>query len=168
MYDWGVAIDYKARSEVSRQALSKAGLSGAQTAIYEALIHFGPQKATKAAFLAGVPRTLSYKVLDDLQELGLVTKIDVAGKVATFTPVHPLRLKELAESRLEEAKAAKGLMEEALPGLIRNFDTYLGSKPEAELYAQVARYAGKAGLGTLSATERLDMQKALKNLLEVL
>ncbi|MDB5225673.1 MAG: hypothetical protein JWL87_625 [Candidatus Adlerbacteria bacterium] len=163
-----MAIDYKASSEASRQALVQAGLTPSQSAVYEALIHYGPQKATRLAFLAGVPRTLSYKMLEELQELGLVVKKDEAGRVSLFTPAHPFKLKELAERRLEDARSAKQLVEEVLPALVRNFDSMLGSLPEAELYAQVAMYAGRAGLGDLSAQERLLMQKALTDLLETL
>ena len=159
-----MAVDYKATNEVSRRALMQAGLSAGQSAIYEALIHYGPQKATKLAFLSGVPRTLSYTYTEELINLGLIIKIE-SGKVARFAPAHPLELKKLAERRLEEAKAAKSLIEEALPGLIKGFDDILGTLPEHKLYSRVALYAGRASLGTLSTQERLAMQKALEDLL---
>lgn len=159
-----MAVDYKATSELSRRALMQAGLCAGQAAIYEALIHYGPQKATKLAFLSGVPRTLSYTYTEELIKQGLVVK-EESGKVARFAPAHPFELKKLAERKLEEAKAAKALMEEALPGLIKGFDDVLGTLPEAELYSRVAAYAGKAGLGTLSAQEHSAMQKALEDLL---
>ncbi len=162
-----MAIDYKPISELSRQALAGVGLTPHQAALYEALIQHGPQKATRLAFLAGVPRTLSYKVLEELEVQGLVTKQD-AGKVSVFTPTHPLELKKLAERRLQEAGAAKTLIDRALPDLIRGFDDYLGTLPESELYARVALYAGRAGLSPLSAQERSSMQKALQDLLGVL
>lgn len=122
-----MAIDYKQPSEISRQALVQAGLTPHQSAVYEALIHFGPQKATKLAFLAGVPRTLSYKVLDELEALGLVVKKDEPSKVSLFTPAHPLKLKELADRRLEEAKGAKNALEGALAKLVSDFNTVAGS-----------------------------------------
>jgi len=122
-----VAVDYKASSEVSRQALVQAGLNKHEAAVYEALIHYGPQKATKVAFLAGVPRTLSYKVLDELENKGLVVKKDKAGAVSIFTPAHPLKLKELADRRVEEAKDAKGALEGTLAKLISDFNTVAGS-----------------------------------------
>jgi predicted transcriptional regulator len=163
-----MVMQYKPISELSRRALVQAGLTPHQAALYEALIQHGPQKATRLAFLAGVPRTLSYKVLDELEAEGLVVKKDEPGKVSLFTPIHPLELKKLAERRLEETKTAKSLIEEALPDLIRGFDEVLGALPEAELYARVALYAGRAGLGPLSAQERLAMQKALQDLLGAL
>lgn len=163
-----MAIDYKPISELSRQALAQVGLTAHQSAIYEALIQHGPQKATRLAFLAGVPRTLSYKVLDELESEGLVTRLDERGKVSLFTPNHPLELKKLAERRLDEAQAAKTLVDKALPDLVRGFDEYLGTLSESELYSKVAHYAGKASLDTLSAEERSSMQKALQDLLGAL
>jgi len=163
-----MVMRYKPISEVSRQALTQAGLTPHQAAVYEVLIQHGPQKATKVAFLAGVPRTLSYRVLDELAAAGLVAKKDEPGRVSVFTPAHPLELKKLAERRLEEAEAAKTLMDRALPDLVKGFDELLGTLPEAELYSRVAFYAGRAGLGPLSAQERSSMQKALQDLLGAL
>lgn len=162
-----MAIDYKPISEVSRQALVQAGLTPHQAALYEALIQHGPQKATRLAFLAGVPRTLSYTYTEELIQLGLVKK-EESSKVARFIPAHPLELKKLAERRLEEAQAAKTLMDKALPDLIREFDELLGTLPASDLYSRVAQYAGRAALGTLSAQERSGMEKALKDLIAAL
>ena len=159
-----MAIDYKTSSEAARQALVRAGLTPHQAAIYEALIQRGPQKATRLAFLAGVPRTLSYKVLDELAAEGLVTKKDERGRVTLFAPAHPLKLKELAERRLEEAKQAKTTLEDVLTSLIHDFDANLAVLPEKELYAKVARYAGKACMAELSRSERSSLLAAIKGL----
>jgi sugar-specific transcriptional regulator TrmB len=118
-------MEYKTSDEFSRQALVQSGLSASQSALYEVLIQNGPLTATRAAFLASVPRTLSYKVLDELQELGLISKKDEPG-VALFSPAHPLKLKELAEKRLTEAKDAKVALDSALSKLISDFNTVAG------------------------------------------
>lgn len=161
-------MQYKPISEVSRRALVQAGLTPHQAALYEALIQHGPQKATRLAFLAGVPRTLSYRVLEELEAIGLITRQDGPGKVSIFVPAHPLELKKLVKSRLDKAQEAEVLINKALPDLIRGFDDYLGTLPESELYARVAMYAGRAGLTPLSAQERSLMQKALQDLLGAL
>lgn len=155
-----MAVEYKASSELTRRALIQSGLSEGQATIYEALIHYGPQKATKLAFLAGIPRTFSYKLLEELQGLGLVTRED-SKKVTVFSPAHPLKLKEVLDRRQEELEKAQM----AINKLISDFTTLLGTKFETDLYTKVATYAGKACLGPLSATERADMQKALEDLL---
>ena len=159
-----MAIDYKATSEATRQTLVQAGLTEHQAAIYEALIQRGPQKATRLAFLAGGPRTLSYKVLDELAAEGLVTKKDERGRVSLFAPAHPLKLRDLAERRLDEAKGARAALESALVALTRDFDANLGVLPEKELYAQIARYAGKACMEELSRAERSSLLAAIKGL----
>lgn len=122
-----MVMQYKPTSEVSRQALVQAGLTNHQASIYEALIQHGPQKATKIAFLASVPRTLSYKVLDELEAEGLVVKKDEPGQVSIFTPAHPLKLKELMDKRLEVARGAKSALEGTLGKLISDFNTAAGS-----------------------------------------
>jgi predicted transcriptional regulator len=159
-----VAIDYKPISEANRRARVLAGLSEDQAVLYESLIHYGPQKATRLAFLAGVPRTLSYRHLEELIEQGLVAKEEQSGKVARFAPAHPLKLKDLATQRLEDAQAAKGLVEEVLPALVRNFDTMLGTLPQASLYKEVAQYAARASLGPLSRQEQEHFETILKDL----
>jgi sugar-specific transcriptional regulator TrmB len=159
-----VAIDYKTTSEGVRHALVQAGLTPHQATIYEVLTQRGPQKATRLAFLAGVPRTLSYKVLEELEAEGLVVKNDAPGRASLFSPAHPIKLKELADRRLEEAKEAKTALEGALSSLIRDFDAILGVMPEKELYARVARYAGKACLEDLSLAERSSLRDAMRSL----
>lgn len=155
---------YKPISEVSRQALVRAGLSDTQAAVYEALIHYGPQKATRLAFLAGVPRTLSYKVLGELVAQGLVVKKDESRAVSIFSPIHPLKLKERLDKQIDEAQESKM----ALNKLVLDFNAMVGTIPEQELYARVALYAGKAALGPLSAEERSTLGEALKNLIKTL
>ncbi len=158
-------MHYKPISEASRQALTQTGLTPHQAAIYEALIQHGPQKATRLAFLAGVPRTLSYKALEVLEAEGLVSKKDELGRVSVFVPAHPLKLKELMDRRLEEAQGAKVALEGTLSRLIHEFDAISSVLPEKELYAQVARYAGKGCLEELSVSERSSLKVAIENLL---
>ncbi|HEY4501926.1 MAG TPA: helix-turn-helix domain-containing protein [Candidatus Paceibacterota bacterium] len=159
-----MVMRYKPISEISRQALLRVGLSDTQAAVYEALIHYGPQKATRLAFLAGIPRTLSYKVLDELVAQGLVVKKNESKAVSVFSPVHPLKLKERLDKQIDEVQEAKT----ALNKLILDFDAILGTIPEQELYSRVAVYAGKAAFGPLSAKERSTLGEALKNLLKTL
>ncbi len=119
-------MEYKVSSEVVRQALTQSGLSPGQSALYEALIQHGPLTATRLSFLAGVPRTLSYKLLGELEALELVTKSDKPGEIALFVGAHPLKLKELADKRIEEAKNAKNALDSALTKLISDFNTVAG------------------------------------------
>lgn len=157
-----MVMQYKAASEATRQALAQAGLTGHQAALYEALIQHGPQKATRLAFLAGVPRTLSYKVLEELAAKGLVGKKDQQKGVSVFSPTHPLVLMEGVKQRIAEAEEAKT----ALHKLVLEFDAMLGTISGQSLYTKVASYASRASMGPLSATERAEMRDALEAVLK--
>ena len=122
-----VVMEYKASNDAIRESLVQSGLSSGQSALYEALKQHGPLTATRLAFLANVPRTLSYKLLGELESLGLVSKQEVSGKVARFVPAHPLKLKELADKRFEDAKDAKNALNTALAKLVSDFNTIAGA-----------------------------------------
>jgi sugar-specific transcriptional regulator TrmB len=109
-----------------QQALVEGGLTPAQASLYECLVQYGTLPASRASFLASVSRTLGYKILGELEGIGLVIKNDQPGKVATFSAVHPFKLKEIADKRFEEAKDAKAALEGTLSKLISDFNTVAG------------------------------------------
>ena len=100
----------------------RGGLTLAQASLYEALVQHGSLNARRAGFIAGVPRTLGYKILSELEGLGLVLKKDAPGKVAEFSAAHPLKLKELADKKFDEAREAKEALERALVSLVADFN----------------------------------------------
>ena len=55
------------------KALEKAGLVGKQAKIYYSLLKSGEATASYTAAASGVERTLAYKVLAELQSMGLVS-----------------------------------------------------------------------------------------------
>lgn len=114
------------------QALVQGGLTQTQAALYETLVQHGPLNARRASFLAGVSRTLGYKIFNELEKLGLVVKKDELGSVAVFSPAHPLKLKELAEKRLDEAMGAKKTLDIAIFQLISDFNKSSG-QPEVQI-----------------------------------
>src|SRR4051812_9749020 len=109
-----------------QESLRQAGLAKDQAAIYEALVKRGPSPASDIALSAGLGRPLAYKVLDELIEIGLVEKKDEPKKVAKFIPVHPLKLKEIADKRLDSAQNAKTALEGTLSKLISDFNLQSG------------------------------------------
>jgi sugar-specific transcriptional regulator TrmB len=111
----------------SKGSLIQAGLTADQATMYEALVASGPLPASKIARKSAISRTLGYKVLGELQTLGLVEKTDEPGKIALFTAAHPLTLKEIADKRLEQARDAKIALEGTLSRLISTFNTVSGS-----------------------------------------
>ncbi len=115
------------------QTLTQAGLEADQAHVYEALLQNGPLTAGRIHQRTPLKRGLVYKVLEELQALGLVTKKDALGKVAIFEPAHPLKLKELAETKEKQAKQAQGALEGVLPQLTSQFNLASG-KPGVRFF----------------------------------
>jgi hypothetical protein len=65
--------------------------------------------------------------------LGLVEKNDRPGKIAVFNAVHPVKLKEILDARLELAQSAKVNLESILGRLTSDFNLVSG-KPGVQLY----------------------------------
>lgn len=114
------------------QTLEKAGLNFDQAVVYEVLLKSGALPAGEISKKANLKRGLTYKVLDELEKLGLVNK-NTKGKVLRFEPAHPLKLKELAEQKEQSAKVAQ----EALGGIIANLTSdfnLISGKPGVRYY----------------------------------
>ncbi len=138
------------------QALVQGGLSLHQAALYECLVRRGALTASKASFLAGVPRTLAYKVLGELQNLGLVIKKDEKGSVSRFTAAHPLKLKEFADKKLEEAKGAKIALERAILKLEAEFHA-ISKTPKTRVLESISKLADELDtVPTVKLTQSLD------------
>ena len=110
------------------QFLTETGLSAHQAAIYEILIKNGPLRAGKIAQKSPLKRGLVYKTLDELVELDLIEKQEASGKVAEFTPKHPLKLQELSEKREQQARDAQLALSGVLSSLISDFNL-ISDKP---------------------------------------
>jgi sugar-specific transcriptional regulator TrmB len=116
-----------------QQPLIQTGLATDQAAVYETLIKDGALPARDIALRSGIGRTLTYKVLDELVALGLIEKHDEPKKVATFSAVHPIKLKETVEKRLESAQSAKANLESVLGKLTSDFNLVSG-KPGVQFF----------------------------------
>ena len=116
-----------------QQSLTEAGLTKDQAAIYETMVKLGPLTASSIAYAAGVGRTLTYKILEELIEEGLVDKKDEPKKVALFFPAHPLKLKEIVEKRLEHARDAHIALDGILNKLASDFNLTSG-RPGVRFY----------------------------------
>jgi sugar-specific transcriptional regulator TrmB len=115
------------------ETLARAGLSGDQSRVYEALLKQGPIPASKISSYVGLKRGLTYKILGELEEMGLVTKRDKPGAVALFEPAHPLKLKDLADQKAREASDAHVAIEGVIHSLISDFNL-TSTKPGVLFY----------------------------------
>lgn len=115
------------------QLMVAAGLEPDQALIYELLLKSGPLKAGKIAQKSPLKRGLVYKILDELVDLGLVIKNEPLGKVAIFEPVHPLKLKDLAESREQKFKTAQLALDGIMGQLSSDYNLSL-NKPGVQFF----------------------------------
>lgn len=116
-----------------KEHLAGLGLTEDQSALYATLLNEGPLPASKVALISGVPRTLSYVVLEQLEKQGLVEKSDTKGSAATFSALHPVRLQELAEDRRKQAESAFSSIKTLLPELTSAYNLASG-KPGVQFF----------------------------------
>jgi HTH-type transcriptional regulator, sugar sensing transcriptional regulator len=113
------------------QTLTAAGLEPDQALIYETLLHAGPMKAGDISFKSGIKRGLTYKILDELTSLGLVSKAE--AKVAVFEPTHPAKLKEFSEKQEAKIRTAQLALDGIIGQLVSDYNLSLG-KPGVRFY----------------------------------
>ena len=116
-----------------RASLAEAGLTAHQAAVYETLIKNGSLPARAVGLKAGMSRPLAYKVLDELEAVGLVEKQEKPRAVSRFSAAHPLKLKEIADRRFEAARGAKAAVAGTLGKLISDFNLQSG-KPGVRFF----------------------------------
>lgn len=115
------------------QSLQQAGLTQDQALIYEVLLKNGPLKASKVHQKTPLKRGWVYKLLEDLSKMGLVEKAEEPGKVAVFSPAHPLLLRNLAETKERQAKDAQVALTDVLPQLTSDYQLAL-HKPGVQFF----------------------------------
>lgn len=113
--------------------LIEAGLSEEQSAIYSALLDKGPLKAGAISSWTGLKRGLIYKVLDQLENMGLVSKKGGEGTVAVFAPEHPSALAVMMERKEKSLALAKETVAFSLGALSSKFNL-LSGKPNVQFY----------------------------------
>ena len=91
--------------------ITDTGLSKEQAIVYEVLLKLGESPASRLAKAIPSGTTLSrplvYKVLEELIELDLASKSDEAGKIAKFTPKHPVAITKVIEEQKEKIERTK-------------------------------------------------------------
>ena len=115
------------------QILTQSGLKGDQAIVYETLLKNGAKKASQLAGLLPFKRSLTYKILSELVDMGLVVKKEEPRKVAVFEPAHPLKIKEWISKQQEQYKNADLALDGFLPKLVSDFNLMLGM-PGIQIY----------------------------------
>lgn len=114
-------------------SLQLAGLTPEQAEIYQVLLKNGPLPAGKIHQKTPYKRGLVYKLLDSMVESGVVIKRTDLAKIAIFEPAHPLRLKELAETKEKEAKQAQSALTGIIDQMTSEFNLVSG-KPGVQFF----------------------------------
>ncbi len=78
--------------------------------MYESLLEKGPQKASPLSTWTGIKRGLVYKILEQLENMGLVEKKGGTGTVAVFYPAHPSILLDKMDRDKKNFELAKEIV----------------------------------------------------------
>ena len=118
---------------MSIKLLEQIGLNSEQAKVYSSLVSSGALPARKIALESRVNRSLVYKILKQLVELGLITESAVPGSISTFTALHPSKLHTLVKRKEEDLKLADQALHEAVSTLGAQFNLACG-KPSVRFY----------------------------------
>ncbi len=137
------------------QFLSGIGLSSGEAVVYEILVKNGPMIAHKLSLESQLSRPLTYKILDQLEVHGLVSKkSNGTSKVNLFEALPPTNLEKFVKRKNFEFIESKASYEEVLPEL-----NFLFTKRHHQ--ASIQYFEGIKGLGYLHA----DILKEKKDIL---
>lgn len=113
--------------------LIQAGLSEEQAQTYQALLDKGPQRASDLSKWTGIKRGLIYKVLEQLESMGLVSKKGGPGTVAVFSPSHPSLLLSNIERKEKEIALNKEMLASSIGSLSSKYNLIIG-KPNVQFF----------------------------------
>lgn len=137
--------------------IADTGLTKEQAVVYEVLLKLGESPASTLAKAiptgTSLSRPLVYKVLEELIQLDLAQKSDATGKVATFTPKHPVGISKVIDEQKERIERTKKQFIATSGKLSSLFNLSVG-KPGVQFYE------GKDGvwevlMDSLTATEEI-------------
>ncbi len=158
--------------EVLKDILAQAGLNNIDANVYDTLIKYGGLTVVELSTKARLKRTNLYNVLNNLQEKGLVKKVE-EGKTTKYFPEAPSNVQTLLEQREERLDLAKKTFDILIDDLDSKYKLvshkptviyYEGITGLHKLYKDVLDTASDILLlrSTFDA-RRLDVNKAVRN-----
>jgi sugar-specific transcriptional regulator TrmB len=123
------------------QELMNLGLKDKEACVYLSSLELGPSPAQNIAKKAGVVRATTYVILEELMQMGLVTKYK-EGKKTMFSAEAPSQLLRLLEKEEEVIEQRQKELKDILPEL-QMLAKALGDKPS------VRYFEGKEGLAAI-------------------
>lgn len=98
------------------RALEKIGLTQGEIKVYLALSKLGESKTGRLVSVAGVSSSKVYKILDRLENKGLVGHV-LKGKINYFSALEPRRLLDYVDEQENQLISARKNIEEIIPEL---------------------------------------------------
>jgi hypothetical protein len=105
---------------MDQQILQEAGLTEAQAAAYTTLVKHSPCTPPKLATLINESRTNTYKILEQLEDMGLVSR-DETQKKLRYWANNPSLLVDIIKKRRLEAEETEKRYKDSLPGLMDEY-----------------------------------------------
>lgn len=118
-----------------KSLLQIADLSEKHIQIYENLLTTGSQGVAKIALKNGLKKGITYKLLDDLEQKGLVAQDKTKSKVF-YSPCSPYVLEKIIEQNEQEVQNQKNILDSNIRRYISQFNLLEG-KPTVEFFEGV-------------------------------
>lgn len=107
------------------QTIKQTGISGIEARVYMSALELGECSMTNLAKKSGLKRPTVYLAIEELEFLGLISKIK-KGKRNYVSPVHPRRLLQIAQHK-------EKIIQDDLPELIGVY-TNTSQKPTIQMF----------------------------------
>lgn len=105
---------------MNEEILQEAGLTKTEAIIYTILVKNSPATPPQLAELAGESRTNTYKLLDSLEEMGLVTRDESQPKMRYWAN-NPSVLLDQLKKRRSDVESAEKRFQSSLPSLVDEY-----------------------------------------------
>ncbi len=115
-----------------KEELVKFGLSNKEAQIYLSLLELGTTPVSLVAKKAGINRSTTYVILDQLSKSGLVSIAEESG-VKLYTAASPDRLIQIAESAVRKYSDLATVARRIQPEL-KSLYVGIGPKPKVQFY----------------------------------
>lgn len=112
---------------------SQVGLTEQEATIYEIMLELGETRAKEIYQRSPYKRGLVYKILDNLIEKNLLTRIEKPNAVSTFRVEHPDKINDLVEAEERKVRHYKKSIQSLMPELISNYNLAF-NKPGIKFY----------------------------------
>ncbi|HSX27682.1 MAG TPA: helix-turn-helix domain-containing protein [Patescibacteria group bacterium] len=105
------------------ELLQAIGLTKSQALTYLKLIEKGELSPPEVAELTGESRSNSYMILQRLEQLGLVEKLEKSKKLV-YQPQNPLALEQLAEQKKQDSMRIENQIKHSMPHMLSYFYSF--------------------------------------------